>query len=55
MAFDQSTRGSADTLRLTRGEKLSAIERIVVLVIVTITVATDLTPADDPLTVDRDA
>ena len=54
MAFDQSTRGSADTLRLTRGEKLSAIERIVVLVIVTITVATDLigfftTPGGNPV------
>lgn len=54
MAFDQSTRGSADTLRLTRGEKLSAIERIVVLVIVTITVATDLigfftTPGVNPV------
>lgn len=54
MAFDQSTQGSADTLRLTRGEKLSAIERIVVLVIVTITVATDLigfftTPGVNPV------
>ena len=28
MAFDQSTRRSADSFRLGRGEKLSAIERM---------------------------
>ncbi|QNA93488.1 hypothetical protein G4G29_16425 [Microbacterium sp. Se63.02b] len=54
MAFDQSTRESADSLRLTRGEKLSAIERIVVLVIVTITIAADVigfftTPGVNPV------
>ncbi|QEA27325.1 hypothetical protein FGL91_01380 [Microbacterium sp. CBA3102] len=54
MAFDQSTRETADTLRLTRGEKLSAIERIVVLVILGITVAADLigfftTPGVNPV------
>lgn len=42
MAFDHSIRGSADTLRLVRGEKLTAIERIVVLVIISITIAVDL-------------
>ncbi|MFE7195114.1 sensor histidine kinase [Microbacterium oxydans] len=42
MAFDHSNRETADTLRLARGEKLSAIERIVVLAILAITVAADL-------------
>lgn len=42
MAFDHSIRGSADSLRLARGEKLSAVERIVVLVIVSITIVVDL-------------
>ncbi|MCK2032708.1 MULTISPECIES: sensor histidine kinase [Microbacterium] len=42
MAFDHSIRGSADSLRLVRGEKLSAVERIVVLVIVSITIVVDL-------------
>jgi len=41
MAFDHSIRGSADSLRLVRGEKLTAIERIVVLAIISITVAVD--------------
>ena len=54
MAFDHSDRESADTFRLARGEKLSTIERIVVLVIVSITVATDLigfftTPGVNPI------
>lgn len=38
MAFDHSIRGSADSLRLVRGEKLTPIERIVVLAIISITV-----------------
>ncbi|WP_288874240.1 sensor histidine kinase [uncultured Microbacterium sp.] len=42
MAFDQSLRRSADSFRLGRGEKLSAIERIVVLVIIAITIAADV-------------
>ncbi|TFB15885.1 hypothetical protein E3V93_04260 [Microbacterium sp. 3H14] len=42
MAFDQSPRRSADSFRLGRGEKLSTIERIVVLVILGITIATDV-------------
>lgn len=42
MAFDHSIRGSADSLRLVRGEKLTAIERIVVLAIISITVAVDI-------------
>ena len=42
MAFDQSIRRSADSFRLGRGEKLSAIERIVVLVIVSVTIAVDV-------------
>lgn len=42
MAFDHSIRGSADSLRLVRGEKLTAIERIVVLAIISITVAVDV-------------
>ncbi|WP_136056895.1 histidine kinase [Microbacterium sp. K24] len=54
MAFDQSAGGSTDALRLGRGEKLSRVERIVVLVIVSITVALDLislitTPGGNPL------
>ncbi|KJL20516.1 Nitrate/nitrite sensor protein NarX [Microbacterium oxydans] len=54
MAFDQSPRRSADSFRLGRGEKLSAIERIVVLVIVSITIATDVigfftTPGVNPV------
>ncbi|WP_149083537.1 MULTISPECIES: sensor histidine kinase [Microbacterium] len=42
MAFDHSIRGSADSLRLGRGEKLTAVERIVVLVIISIPVAVDV-------------
>ncbi|WP_101848355.1 sensor histidine kinase [Zhihengliuella sp. ISTPL4] len=42
MAFDHSIRGSADSLRLGRGEKLTAVERIVVLVIISIPVAIDV-------------
>ncbi|OIJ32917.1 sensor histidine kinase [Microbacterium sp. LCT-H2] len=42
MAFDHSIRGSADSLRLVRGEKLTPIERIVVLAIISITVAVDV-------------
>lgn len=42
MAFDQSTRDSTDALRLGRGEKLSGIERIVVLAIIAITVFLDI-------------
>lgn len=42
MAFDQSIRRSSDSFRLGRGEKLSAIERIVVLVIVSVTIAVDV-------------
>lgn len=54
MAFDQSTGGSTDALRLGRGEKLSRVEQIVVLVIVSITVALDVislitTPGGNPL------
>ncbi|PRB64007.1 MULTISPECIES: sensor histidine kinase [Microbacterium] len=54
MAFDHSTRETADTLRLNRGEKLSAIERIIVLVIVSITIAADVigfftTPGVNPV------
>ncbi|WP_223622301.1 sensor histidine kinase [Microbacterium sp. EST19A] len=54
MAFDQSAGASTDALRLGRGEKLSRVERIVVLVIVSITVALDLislitTPGGNPL------
>ena len=54
MAFDQSPGGSTDALRLGRGEKLSRVERIVVLVIVSITVALDVislitTPGGNPL------
>ncbi|MEU4015021.1 histidine kinase [Microbacterium sp. NPDC028030] len=54
MAFDHSTRESADSFRLARGEKLSAIERIVVLVIVSITIAADVigfftTPGVNPV------
>jgi signal transduction histidine kinase len=54
MAFDQTTRPRADSFRLGKGEKLSAIERIVVLVIVAITVAADVigfftTPGVNPL------
>lgn len=54
MAFDQSTGGSTDALRLGRGEKLSRVERIVVLVIVSITVALDVislitAPGGNPL------
>jgi signal transduction histidine kinase len=53
MAFDHSIRGSADSLRLGRGEKLSAIERIVVLAIISITVVVDIiglitTPGANP-------
>lgn len=42
MAFDQTTRDSADALRLGRGEKLSGIERIVVLAIIAITISLDV-------------
>lgn len=42
MAFDQTARDSTDALRLGRGEKLSGIERIVVLVIIAITVSLDI-------------
>lgn len=42
MAFDQSVRGSTDALRLGRGEKLSRVEQIVILVIISITVALDI-------------
>ncbi|WP_337005308.1 sensor histidine kinase [Microbacterium sp. LB12] len=42
MAFDQSIRRSTDSFRLGRGEKLSAIERIVILVIVSVTIAVDV-------------
>ena len=42
MAFDQSSRGTTDSFRLSKGEKLSAIERIVVLVVVAITIAADV-------------
>ena len=42
MAFDHSIRGHADSLRLVRGEKLTAVERIVVLAIISITIAVDL-------------
>ncbi|KJQ53967.1 sensor histidine kinase [Microbacterium sp. SA39] len=54
MAFDQSIRGSTDALRLGRGEKLSRVERIVILVIVSITVALDVialitNPGENPL------
>jgi len=54
MAFDQSTGGSADALRLGRGEKLSRVEQIVILVIVSITVALDVisfitAPGGNPL------
>lgn len=54
MAFDQSSRVTADTLRLGRGEKLSAIERIVVLVVVSVTIAVDIigfitTPGVNPI------
>ena len=54
MAFDQPHRRSADSFRLGRGEKLTAIERIVVLVIVSITIAADIigfisTPGVNPV------
>lgn len=54
MAFDQSTGESTDALRLGRGEKLSRVEQIVVLVIVSITVALDVislitAPGGNPL------
>ena len=54
MAFDQSVRESTDALRLGRGEKLSRVEQIVVLVIVSITVALDVialitNPGENPL------
>ena len=54
MAFDQSAGESTDALRLGRGEKLSNVERIVILVIIAITVALDVialitTPGGNPL------
>lgn len=54
MAFDQSVRGSTDALRLGRGEKLSRVEQIVILVIISITVALDIialitNPGENPL------
>ncbi|WP_067194812.1 sensor histidine kinase [Microbacterium sp. XT11] len=42
MPFDQSIRDDADILRLSRGEKLGVIERIVVLGIIGIVVALDI-------------
>ncbi len=42
MAFDRSNRDDSDILRLGRGEKLSAIERIVVLAIIGVIVALDV-------------
>ncbi|MGH3690416.1 MAG: sensor histidine kinase [Microbacterium sp.] len=55
MAFDQSARQSRDFLRLTRGERLSAIERIAVLAIVSVIIALDViglftTPGASPIT-----
>lgn len=54
MAFDQPIGESTDALRLGRGEKLSRVERIVVLVIISITVALDVialitNPGGNPL------
>lgn len=42
MAFDQSIREDAGILRLSHGEKLGVVERIVVLVIIGIVIALDL-------------
>ncbi len=42
MAFDPSSRDRSDILRLTRGEKLSAIERIALLAVVGIIVVLDI-------------
>lgn len=55
MAFDQSVREAPDMFRLARGEKLSRIERIVVLAIIGGIVALDvlnllLTPDANPIT-----
>ncbi|PQZ59213.1 hypothetical protein CQ040_07060 [Microbacterium sp. MYb54] len=55
MAFDQSARQSRDFLRLSRGERLSAIERIAVLAIVSVIIALDVlglftTPGTSPVT-----
>lgn len=55
MAFDQSSRSSREHLRLSRGEKLSTIERVAVLGIVSIIIALDIfglivTPDADPIT-----
>ena len=55
MAFDQSARQSRDFLRLSRGERLSAIERIAVLAIVSVIIALDVlglftTPGASPVT-----
>lgn len=54
MAFDPPSRDRSDILRLVRGEKLSAIERIAVLAVVSIIVLLDiiglfLPPGVDPL------
>ncbi|MBT2483439.1 MULTISPECIES: sensor histidine kinase [unclassified Microbacterium] len=56
MAFDHTTGDSADALRLGRGERLSAVERIVILAIISITIVLDLisffaTPGVSPLAV----
>jgi signal transduction histidine kinase len=55
MALDQSPRESREFLRLGRGERLSAIERIAVLVIVSVIIALDVlglftTPGGNPIT-----
>lgn len=55
MAFDQSARQSREFLRLSRGERLSAIERIAVLAIISVIIALDLiglftTPGGSPIT-----
>ncbi|MFJ3472936.1 sensor histidine kinase [Microbacterium maritypicum] len=55
MAFDQSSRQPREFLRLSRGERLSTIERIAVLAIVSVIIALDViglftTPGTSPVT-----
>lgn len=42
MAFDQSTRATPDIFRLGRGERLSRVERIVILAIICVMIAIDV-------------
>jgi len=42
MAFDQSTRATPDIFRLGRGERLSRVERIVILAIICVMIAVDV-------------